>query len=87
MNCMNCTENMVAKRKDKRYANGTNVLRPLRPPTTSNQSSWQSSACSANGAAKGPVIVKEMPFFCFDVLFSHIYRLEPPKLPHFTNDP
>ena len=87
MNCMNCTENMVAKRKDKRCTStSSSVLRPLRPPA--NQTSWQtpSSACH-DGETKGPVIVKEMPFFCFEVLFSQIYRLEPPRVPTFTNDP
>lgn len=89
MNCINCTENMVTKRKDKRYANSTsaaNVLRPLRPPT--NQSGWEaSSSASGFGAFKKPVISNEMAFYCFEVLFSHIYRLEPARVPSFTNDP
>ena len=88
MNCMNCAENMVAKRKDKRYANtaSSNVLRPLRPPA--NHSGWEaSSAASSCGAVKKTIIVKDMPFYCFEVLLSHIYRLEAPRVPSFTNDP
>ncbi|XP_065226576.1 AMMECR1-like protein [Planococcus citri] len=29
----------------------------------------------------------EMCFFCFDVLYSHLHSLEPPKNPDFSNDP
>lgn len=29
---------------------------------------------------------REMCFFCFDVLYSHLYNLEPPKNPDFCND-
>ena len=95
MNCMNCTENMVAKRKDKRYntsstSSSDNILRPLRPPT--NQCSCDSSkiqvaSLGASSLGKEPIISREMPFFCFDVLFSHVYRMEAPRWPTFTNDP
>ena len=89
MNCMNCAENMVTKRKDKRYSNTTsssNALRPLRPPA--NHTGWEASNSTTGCCAiKKPIIVKEMPFFCFEVLLNHIYRLEPPRVPCFTNDP
>jgi hypothetical protein len=29
----------------------------------------------------------EMGYFCFDVLRSFLYRLEPPSVPQFSNDP
>lgn len=29
----------------------------------------------------------EMCFFCFDVLYSYLHNLEPPKSPDFCNDP
>lgn len=32
------------------------------------------------------VVSSEMCFFCFDVLFSHLYQAEPPQAPAFAND-
>lgn len=34
----------------------------------------------------GTVALPEMCFFCFDVLYSHLYNLAPPKTPSFSND-
>lgn len=34
----------------------------------------------------GLVIRAEMCFFCFDVLYAHLFSCEPPKSPNFTND-
>ena len=28
----------------------------------------------------------EMCYFCFDVLYCHLYHLDPPRVPSFTND-
>ena len=28
----------------------------------------------------------EMCYFCFDVLYSHLYHLEQPRVPSFSND-
>jgi len=28
----------------------------------------------------------EMCFFCFDVLYCHLYQLNAPRVPAFTND-
>ena len=35
----------------------------------------------------GMVAHPEMCFFCFDVLYSHLHSLEPPKTPNFSDDP
>lgn len=34
----------------------------------------------------GMVALPEMCFFCFDVLYCHLYNLAPPKTPSFSND-
>lgn len=41
----------------------------------------------SNGIRNGMVAHPEMCFFCFDVLYSHLNSLEPPKTPEFSNDP
>lgn len=41
----------------------------------------------SNGLRNGMVAHPEMCFFCFDVLYSHLNSLEPPKTPEFSNDP
>lgn len=33
------------------------------------------------------IISKEMAFYCFDLLASHLYRLKEPARPLFTNEP
>lgn len=38
-----------------------------------------------NGS-NGMVALPDMCFFCFDVLYSHLYNLAPPKTPSFSND-
>lgn len=35
----------------------------------------------------GKIAKPEMCFFCFDVLYSHLHCLDPPKTPDFNNDP
>ena len=40
-----------------------------------------------NGNARnGTVAHPEMGFYCFDVLYSHLHRSDPPKPPRFTNE-
>ncbi|XP_068912684.1 AMMECR1-like protein isoform X1 [Tenebrio molitor] len=41
-----------------------------------------------NGISNGTgmVALPEMCFFCFDVLYCHLYNLAPPKTPTFSND-
>ena len=34
----------------------------------------------------GSTVRVDMCFFCFDVLHSHLYKIDPPKTPSFTND-
>lgn len=41
----------------------------------------------SNGVRNGMVAHPEMCFFCFDVLYSHLNSLDPPKTPEFSNDP
>ena len=33
------------------------------------------------------IVSKEMAFYCFDVLASHLHRIQEPPWPKFTNDP
>ncbi|XP_011505395.1 PREDICTED: uncharacterized protein CG5902 [Ceratosolen solmsi marchali] len=33
------------------------------------------------------IVLPEMGFYCFDVLFCQLNQLEPPKSPNFSNDP
>ncbi|RZC39400.1 AMMECR1-like protein [Asbolus verrucosus] len=40
----------------------------------------------SNGISNGMVALPEMCFFCFDVLYCHLYNLAPPKTPTFSND-
>ncbi|EDO46025.1 predicted protein [Nematostella vectensis] len=35
---------------------------------------------------KRRIISKDMAFYCFDMLASHLYRVKEPSRPHFTND-
>lgn len=32
------------------------------------------------------IVTKEMAFYCFDILASHLYRLQEPSWPNFPND-
>eukprot|EP00794_Sanderia_malayensis_P010921 gene10921-12082_t len=70
MNCMNCGDNTVGKRKDKRYHNpGTNVLRPLRAPTgsqcsCSSPSDASNHASSSNAANSGLHVKTKAPIIC-----------------------
>ena len=32
------------------------------------------------------IIMPEMGFFCFDVLYCQLHQLDPPKPPNFSND-
>ncbi|XP_022919813.2 AMMECR1-like protein [Onthophagus taurus] len=40
----------------------------------------------SNGVSNSMVALPEMCFFCFDVLYCHLYNLDPPKTPSFSND-
>lgn len=46
------------------------------------------SSAVMNGMVSRPcsVALPEMCFFCFDVLYCHLYNLDPPKTPSFSND-
>jgi len=39
-----------------------------------------------NGMNPGSIIRPEMCYYCFDVLYCHLYQLDPPRVPMFTND-
>ncbi len=55
--------------------------------SSSASSSNSSSSSSLTSQIKQYSIIKpEMCYFCFDVLYTHLYQLEPPRVPHFTND-
>jgi len=52
---------------------------------TSMGSAGGSRAMQVNGG--GMSIVKpEMCYYCFDVLYCHLYQMEPPRVPMFSND-
>ena len=44
------------------------------------------NGASAAGVGKHSIARPEMGYFCFDVLYSHLYQLDPPRVPAFTND-
>ena len=39
-----------------------------------------------NGMNPNSIIRPEMCYYCFDVLYCHLYQLDPPRVPMFTND-
>lgn len=41
---------------------------------------------SYSSESKVQVAVPEMCVFCFDVLYSELYNLDPPAEPRFTNE-
>ena len=53
---------------------------------SSGISSCNGTSMLTNGVSNGMVALPEMCFFCFDVLYSHLYNLDPPKTPSFSND-
>lgn len=54
-------------------------------PTTQQQL-LDSTTNGINKTLGGMVALPEMCFFCFDVLYCHLYNLAPPKTPSFSND-
>ncbi len=51
-----------------------------------NGASPSSSSSSSLGHKVNSIVKPEMGYFCFDVLYCHLYHLEPPRVPSFTND-
>lgn len=39
-----------------------------------------------NVETNNSIVVPEMGFFCFDVLYSQLYQSEPPRSPNFSDD-
>ena len=39
-----------------------------------------------NGSTGLSIAKAEMCYFCFDVLYCHLFHLDPPRVPSFTND-
>ena len=39
----------------------------------------------SNGYSQDSIIKPEMCYYCFDVLYCHLYQLDPPRVPMFTN--
>lgn len=39
-----------------------------------------------NGMLQNSIVKPEMCYYCFDVLYCHLYQLDPPRVPIFTND-
>ena len=63
--------------------------RSTSPSCGSSNSSSSSSLQSLNGggaARANAIAVPDMCTFCFDVLYTHLYHLEPPRVPTFTNE-
>ncbi|KAK4881697.1 hypothetical protein RN001_005016 [Aquatica leii] len=54
--------------------------------STSSMPSCNGTSITTNGSLNGMVALPEMCFFCFDVLYCHLYNLDPPKTPSFSND-
>ncbi|ENN72119.1 AMMECR1-like protein [Dendroctonus ponderosae] len=53
-------------------------------PICNGTTSAPTNGLISNGM--GMVAMPEMCFFCFDVLYCHLYNLAPPKTPTFSND-
>lgn len=54
---------------------------------SSESSDGHSSTTSmTSNGPNGTVALPEMCFYCFDVLYSQLFNLEPPKTPTFNND-
>jgi len=59
---------------------------PLSSPTTSIGHGLTNGHGNSHGSKNGYIAHRDMGFFCFDVLYSHLHNTEPPKTPQFTND-
>jgi len=74
--------------------NGFDLEDDIDPPTAGSSSMMPHTAAAMQAVTprytttpKAPSIVKpEMCYFCFDVLYCHLYNLDPPRVPSFTND-
>lgn len=82
------------KKKGKGKANLSNLKMASGCCGTKKQKLNNSSSIPCNGTSmisngirNGMVAHPEMCFFCFDVLYSHLNSLDPPKTPEFSNDP
>jgi hypothetical protein len=54
-----------------------------------NQLSYPSPRSGMSNGVTGPhhsIVRSDMCFYCFDVLYCHLYQMEPPRVPVFTND-
>ena len=53
-----------------------------------NHDDDQSSSTAVVSKSMKPLSIAkpEMCYFCFDVLYCHLYHLDPPRVPSFTND-
>lgn len=45
----------------------------------------QNGVTSRNGLTPS-IVHPEMGFYCFDVLYSQLHQLDPPKTPRFSNE-
>lgn len=52
---------------------------------SSNGMVVQNGMTSRNGLPPS-IVHPEMGFYCFDVLYSQLHQLDPPKTPRFSND-
>ena len=71
------------------YHGGGKNFQPLGGPGTSSGLHMMNgmNGLMNGGAGAGLSIAKpEMCYFCFDVLYCHLYHLDPPRVPSFTND-
>lgn len=57
---------------------------------SSNHGGYQGAAkASTSGLAGGAglsIAKPDMCYFCFDVLYCHLYHLDPPRVPSFSSD-
>ena len=47
---------------------------------------YHSGAMMASQGRGFRIIKPEMCYFCFDVLYCHLYNLQPPQVPSFCNE-
>ena len=87
---------MVGRTKEEKSRHASAVSSSMVPPATKRKIPNDSKSVTENNHKAGPsssirsslVISRDMVQYCFDVLLSHLNRLDLPKSKHpkFTND-
>jgi len=87
---------MVGRRKEEKNIHDSPALPSAMAPATkrkapnqvTNGENSQHNNIPQNGMQMNQVVSRDMVYYCFDVLLSHLKRMDLPrsKQPKFTND-